>query len=159
MREAAIAKAITASLVEYMQRLRDRLRRVRVCSGDWQRVVTPAAMRLDTGLVGIFLDPPYSTEANRDMGIYTVDSGKVAHEVRAWAFANGDDPRLRIAVCGYNAEMGELPNGWTAHKWKAAGGYGSQGEGRGAVNAGEECVFFSPHCLTGDESYQNGFDL
>jgi hypothetical protein len=59
---------------------------------------------------------------------------------------NADNPGLRIALCGY-ADEHEMP-GWTELAWKARGGYGSQGEGRGRENADRERIWFSPHCLT-----------
>lgn len=127
-----------------MRQLRDRLRRVRVCCGDWSRVCGPAPTER-LGLTAVFLDPPYSTETGRDMTIYAEDSGTVAHDVREWALAHGNDPLYRIALCGYEGEH-DLP-GWDALAWKANGGYGSQGEGRGRANAHREVVWFSPHCL------------
>lgn len=130
-----------------MQELADRLRRVRVCCGDWSRVcgLSPTTK---LGLTGVFLDPPYSTEAQRNMGLYSTDSGDVAHAVREWAIANGDNPKLRIALCGYDTEHGAImPANWTAHAWKAHGGYGSQGNGTGRTNAAREVIWFSPHCL------------
>jgi len=73
----------------------------------------------------------------------------VAHDCREWALANGDNPLMRIALCGYSGEGHEVleSHGWHAHAWKAAGGYGSQGNGRGRANAGRETVWFSPHCI------------
>ena len=43
-----------------------------------------------------------------------------------------------------------MPDGWKPLRWKAAGGYGSQGAGRGRENAAREVVWFSPHCLDFD---------
>lgn len=135
-------------LLEYMGALSARLRRVRVASGDWARVcgMTPTYR---IGLTGVFLDPPYSAEAGRDNGLYAVDDLSVAHDVRAWCLANGDNPLMRIALCGYDGEgHDELEaHGWTAHTWKAQGGYGSRGNGNGRANATREVVWFSPHCL------------
>lgn len=37
--------------------------------------------------------------------------------------------------------------GWTPVYWKAPGGYGSQGNGRGRENAKREVIWFSPFCL------------
>ena len=34
-----------------------------------------------------------------------------------------------------------------ANFWRAHGGYGSQGDGRGRENANREIVAFSPHCI------------
>src|SRR3990167_6122940 len=133
-------------LQHYMRALAARLRHVRVCCGDWSRVCGPTPT-VKQGLTGVFLDPPYSAEAGRDMAIYTHDSADVAHEVREWAIAHGDDPDLRIALCGYEDEH-EMPPAWDKVSWKARGGYGSQGDDRGRDNATRERIWFSPHCLT-----------
>ena len=138
------AEAWSQHLREMMQRLSDRLRRVRVSCGDWSRVCGPSPTE-KLGITGVFLDPPYSLEAGRDMGLYTTDSGDVAHAVREWALEHGDNPLYRIALCGYEGEH-EM-RGWEAVAWKASGGYGSQGEGRGRENATREVVWFSRHCL------------
>ena len=106
-----------------MSDLADRLRRVRVCSGDWLRVCGPTPT-VKQGLTGIFLDPPYS-HAERDRNIYAMEM-ETADAVREWAIANGNNPRLRIALCGYEGEH-EMPAGWTVHAWKATGGYASRG--------------------------------
>ena len=141
------ADAWSAHLRATMQRLADRLRRVRVCCGDWARVCGPSPT-FKHGLTGVFLDPPYST-VDRQADLYRVDSGDVAAEVMAWAIANGDNPLLRIAVCGYEGHF-PVPAGWECFAWKTQGGYGSQGEGRGRKNAAREVVYFSPHCLKVD---------
>jgi hypothetical protein len=129
----------------WMVALAERLRRVRVCCGDWTRVCGPTPT-VKQGLTGVFLDPPYSTEAGREGNLYAVDSGAVAHDVRAWALEHDDDPRLRIALCGYQDEHA-MPDGWVSVAWKAHGGYGSQGQGRGRANALREVIWFSRHCL------------
>lgn len=132
-------------LKEYMHQLADRLRSVRVCCGDWQRICGPS-VTFKHGVTGVFLDPPYADSADRDATLYASDSLSVAHEVREWAIANGDNPLLRIALCGYEREH-EMPDSWECVAWKARGGYGSQGEGRGRDNAGRERVWFSSGCL------------
>jgi hypothetical protein len=132
------------ALYTYLAGLAARLRHVRVCCGDWSRVCGPTPT-LYNGRTAIFLDPPYADDADRAGDLYAVDSGTVAAEVRAWAVAAGDDPRLRIALCSYG-EAPLLP-GWERVGWKANGGYGNQGEGRGQANAAREVVDFSPHCL------------
>lgn len=131
------------TLRAYMRALRDRLRRVRVSCGDWSRVTGPS-VTTKHGLTGVFLDPPYS-HAERHDETYAVDTDCGA-DVREWAIANGDNPLLRIALCGYEGEH-VMPDTWECFRWKAAGGYGSQGEGRGRENAARECIWFSPHCL------------
>lgn len=143
--------AENAGLLDYFYELADRLRRVRVCCGDWTRVVGPAVTYKnggvgDKGITGIFFDPPYSAEAGRANSIYACEDLTVAHDVRKWAIENGDNPRLRIAFCGYQCEH-DFPQGWKAAPWKAAGGYGNHSNGTGRKNKTREVVWFSPHCL------------
>ena len=132
-------------LSDYIHLLSCRLRKVRVACGDWSRVMGPSVTE-HNGITGIFLDPPYSMEANRDMGLYACESGDVAHDVRAWCQANGNNPKLRIILCGYDTEH-DLP-GWTIKPWKTQGGYANQGDKQGKINAGRECLWLSPHCRT-----------
>lgn len=135
-------------LGDWFASLADRLRRVRVCCGDWTRVIGPTPTT-KLGITAVFLDPPYSAEANRDMNCYSVDSGTTAHDVRVWCIANGDNPLMRIALCGYAGEHNALIDaGWRIVEWKARGGYGSQGGGKGRDNSHRERIWFSPHCLS-----------
>jgi D12 class N6 adenine-specific DNA methyltransferase len=133
------------SILGYMRALAERLRRVRVCCGDWSRVCGPSPT-FKHGITGVFLDPPYADEAYRRSDLYASDDGQIAHAVRAWALDNGDNPFLRIALCGYEGEHA-MPDSWECIAWKARGGYGSQGNGAGRENAGRERIWFSPHCL------------
>jgi DNA adenine methylase len=135
----------TAGQGAWFALLAERLRRVRVCCGDWSRVCGPTPT-VKLGTTAVLLDPPYADTANRTGDLYAEDSDSVAHDVRAWAIEHGGDPRLRIALCGYDGEH-DMPDGWTCVEWKARGGYGSQGDGRGRDNANRERIWFSPHCL------------
>lgn len=128
-----------------MGRLSDRLRRVRVCSGDWSRVCGPTSTT-GQGLTAVFLDPPYSDTAGREGGIYRVDDQAVAHAARDWAVEHGEDPLMRIALCGYVGEHA-MPPSWSCVSWKARGGYGSQARGSDNVNAARERIWFNPSCL------------
>lgn len=128
---------------EWMRSLANRLRRVRVCCGDFLRVLTPA-VTTKQGLTAVFLDPPYSHD-ERDNALYATEDGTASGRAREWAVENGGNPLLRIALCGYRGEH-VLPHGWECLPWKARGGYGSQANGRGRANALRECVWFSPHC-------------
>ena len=125
--------------------LADRLRRVRVCCGDWTRILGPAPTTC-ISTTGVFLDPPYAVEERSD--VYGEESRDVAHAVRKWALANGDNPELRIALCGYDGEH-KMPASWVEVAWKANGGFGNQANGatRGRANADRERIWFSPHCL------------
>ncbi|SEU36903.1 DNA adenine methylase [Stigmatella erecta] len=131
------------ALLEWMEQLAARLRYVRVCCGDWKRVLTPAATT-QIGVTAVLLDPPYAHDAGRDPALYAHDAADVSREAREWALAHGKDPKLRIALCGYEGEH-DMPPTWRCVAWKAAGGY-SAARGNGA-NAERERVWFSPHCL------------
>lgn len=130
-------------LYDYFAYLSARLRRVRVCCGDWTRVLGDS-VTIKHGVTAVLLDPPYSHDV-RDDDLYAQDHD-VAADAREWAINNGDNPLLRIALCGYEIEH-SMPANWTIHRWKASGGYGSQGDGAGRANASKECIWFSPHCL------------
>ena len=135
-----------AGLLAWIEALAQRLRLVRVASGDWSRVCGPTPT-VKNGTTAVFLDPPYSLEAQRDNNLYRIESGTAAHDVREWAIQHGDDARYRIALCGYDSEHGYMmPDGWEAVPWMASGGYGSQSNGAGRENASREVVWFSPHC-------------
>jgi DNA adenine methylase len=130
-------------LLAYIQALCVRMRKVRVCCGDWSRVCGPSPT-FKNGLTGVFLDPPYGSEASRNKTLYRVEDLTIAKDVAGWAMANADNPLLRIAVCGYEGEHG-FPASWDYVEWKASGGYGSQG--KTYANGGRERIWFSPHCL------------
>ncbi len=149
------ADAPQSALEDYMLALAARLRRVRVCCGDWTRVLGPS-VTVKHGVCGVFLDPPYDmrvvsgTQSGRDGaapsdGLYSSHDNDLSVAVRNWALENGDNPLLRIALCGYEGEH-EFPNTWECVPWKAHGGYGSQRGDRGYKNAARERIWFSPHC-------------
>jgi DNA adenine methylase len=130
------------ALLDWMEQLAARLRYVRVCCGDFERLLTPAATT-QIGVTAVLLDPPYEHEG-RDPTVYAHDGAATAARAREWALAHGEDPKLRIALCGYEGEH-VMPPAWRCVAWKAAGGY-SAARGNGA-NAERERVWFSPHCL------------
>lgn len=127
-------------LYEYLRALAARLRRVRVCCGDWARVLTPSVTTY-IGTTGVFLDPPYGQELRERC--YSEDHD-ISQDVAKWAIENGDNPDMRIALCGYEGEH-EMPKTWQCVAWKAHGGY-SRSE-RGKANRARERIWFSPHCL------------
>lgn len=123
-----------------------RLERVRVCCGDWKRVTGESAT-VKHGLTAVFLDPPYETEG-RDGRCYVHDHN-VWEEVWPWAVANGQNPLLRIALCGYEGPAAHhlVEAGWSEVPWKTQGGYGAGVGKRGEANRDRERIWFSPHCL------------
>lgn len=129
---------------EWFRDLSDRLRDVRVACGDWKRVMGES-VTTKHGLTAVFLDPPYADTTKRYSNLYACDSLSVAHQVREWAIANGDNPKLRIALCGYECEH-TMPEAWECMAWAARGGYQSQGL-VSSENSKRERIWFSPHCL------------
>jgi hypothetical protein len=129
-----------ARLLAYFEALADRLRGVRVCCGNWTRVLGPSPTHR-LGLTGVFLDPPYDVDGTD----YGVSSAGISGAVREWCKANGDNPLLRIALCGYadEAHGDDLP-GWECVKWRAGGGYNNIGDG---ANRERERIWFSPACV------------
>ncbi len=138
-----VALARSEGLFDYLQALSLRLRRVRVCCGDWKRVLTPSVSTY-LGLCGVLLDPPYDHDMREQC--YSEDHN-ISGEVREWAIANGDNPEFRIALCGYEGEHA-MPDTWEMVSWKAHGGYARTE--RGKENRERERIWFSPHCLKAD---------
>lgn len=129
--------------------LANRLARAIILCGDWSRVVTPARLG-HTGVVGVFLDPPYAgTES-----VYN-QSNRVAMEVLDWCKTNGDNPCYRIAVCGFK-EYEELEAlGWEPVRWKPTGGHRNKVEPERRRRI-EETIWFSPHCRTEPDCTNGG---
>lgn len=132
-------------LTDYFSALAKRLRRVRICCGDWSRVLGES-VTIKHGLTAVFLDPPYDVDRS---DCYSVESD-CSTAVREWAIANGSNRLLRIALCGYEGEH-QMPADWQCVAWKARGGYGSQANGKGRENSTKERIWFSPHCLHPDQ--------
>ena len=144
-------------LIAELKLLQERLKFVRVISGDWKRAVSFMALhgdRNNPALAGVFLDPPYSLGI-RDRSIYATDiaddkaNRDVAAEAREWAIENGNDPDKRIALCGYEGEH-TMPSDWHTVGWEAQGGFGNNHESRGKENKRIERIWFSPHCVDPD---------
>lgn len=137
-----------AGLRRWFEALATRLRSVRVCCGDWARVLGPS-VTYKHGLTGVVCDPPYSAEEGRDPDIYRVEDLQVAHAVRAWCLENGAHPLLRIVFCGYGTVHDELlAHGWTKASWTANGGLSNQNRDSDNQNKYRETLWCSPHCLT-----------
>ncbi len=66
----------------------------------------------------------------------------MSEQVAEWAVEHGDDPDLRIALCGYAGEH-DMPPTWREYSWKAARGCAAEDND----NRERERIWFSPHCL------------
>lgn len=107
----------------------------RVCCGDWQRVCSVGTMTRN-GTAGVLFDPPYSLTAP----VYANDGSHLSEQVRKWCIEHGDNPLLRIAICGHAGEGHEELEriGWLVVDWQSKGYQG--GDDR-------ERIWFSPHCV------------
>lgn len=130
-----------SSVPDFFAELADRLRDVRICCGDWTRVLGRSTLGIDTshGMTpcAVLLDPPYAHAAGREKRVYREDPADVSTAVREWALANGDNPALRIALCGWDGEH-EMPSTWQRVEWRPQNAF---------ANAHRERIWFSPHCL------------
>lgn len=135
----------TTPIESWMLALAERLRRVRVCCGDWRRIVTRSALASTLAgggrHVGIFLDPPYGVD--REKILYDQDSLVVAAEVATWARDAAAEHGWRIVLAGY-ADEHEMP-GWRCVEWYRTGfGAGGYGTDKGT----RERLWLSPACLS-----------
>jgi len=126
----------------YMQALSARLASVRITCGDWERVVTPSAVRATRGgdgSIAILLDPPYATSGD----LYAHVDADVSHAVREWCITA--DATLRIVLCGFEDDHDAL----LAHGWRKVQGKAGSGSGYSTdVKAHKrERLWLSPACL------------
>jgi hypothetical protein len=144
--------------LEWFRALQARLRRVRVVCGDWTRVLGPSVLGKGKNVggrrpCGVILDPPYDVNM-RAKRIYNHDAPGLAAAVREWALEHGDDPDLRIILCGYFDEhAAHMPPGWRVHRWKGARGYAAEDN----ANRENETLWFSPHCLRDEPAQRSLF--
>ena len=114
--------------MRWLRQLADRMERVRVVHGAWNRCLNSHYGGTSTA---VFLDPPYRAYES----LYGV-SAPVANECEVWA---REHPELRVALCGHRGDY-HLP-GWTAHNWVRG-----RSTYAGTKTTAEECVWFSPAC-------------
>lgn len=139
---------LTTTPIDWFKKLQSRIKRVRVCYGDWTKIVTPSVTFNNVGLgkndiTGVFLDPPYDYKG-RDK-VYKEESNVFA-DVCDWAIQNGDNPKMRIILCGYESDI-VFPDNWIIHEWETQGGMANLGDSRGRDNSKKERVWISPHCI------------
>ena len=144
-----------SEMIRWFRHLSARLRHVRVLNGDWSRLTSKATtmtfeVRFNGAISGVFLDPPYASYHDRK--IYAHNADGVADEVRQWCLDNGDDPKYRIVLAGFDTEHVDLiDHGWVRQfsnvstgRSVLSGGYKSKG-GSGQMH--RDCLWLSPHCL------------
>jgi site-specific DNA-adenine methylase len=139
---------MTYTPLEWFKKLQERTRRVRMCCTDWTKLVTPSVTYNNNGIspkdiTAILLDPPYLYKG-RDK-VYT-NEADVFKDVCKWAIDNGNNPKLRIAVCGYDGDY-IFPDNWKTYNWQTLGGMGNLGNDRGKANSKREIIWFNQYCL------------
>lgn len=139
---------ISKPILDWFQNLQKRTRKVRITCGDWKKILTPSITYASKGLgkneiTGVFLDPPYEF-SGRDK-VYK-EENNIFKEVCQWAEENGNNPKMRVVVCGYEGSY-NFPDSWQVYSWKANGGMANLGEDRGKENSSKERIYFSPNCL------------
>lgn len=132
--------------LEWFRALQARSRHTRMLCGDWRRVLTPSVLGKGKNVGGrrpasILFDPPYKLDM-RARNLYGTDEEGVSDQVREWALEHGDDPDVRIALCGYEGEH-DMPDSWEVVEWKGTRGHASESN----TNRFKERIWFSPHCL------------
>lgn len=147
-----------AVLTDTFAALSNRLRRVRVACGNWDRILNQGAKTAKGHYTAVLLDPPYDPTIRRG-DLYGVgdrpDSEPVHVTARTWALTHGADPAYRIAYCTYHADPEDalfLDAGWAPHDWNALGGYGLRAQNRARTNREREVIWFSPACPTPDSA-------
>ena len=136
-----------AFIRDWLARLGERLRDVRVACGDWKRVLTDS-VTVRHGTTAVFLDPPY-TKGAMDYAAGGV-GGDLASDVRRWCAENGHRKGLRIVLCGHAGEHDELlSHGWSIRKWNARKGYALRSEA--VENSTSETLWVSPACVGAPE--------
>jgi hypothetical protein len=150
------------TLIDRFVALRDRLRNVRVCCGDWSRVLGHTST-LYHGVTAVLLDPPYADHDRSEL--YADESFTVGNDVLQWCLDHGSDKQFRIALCGYSPGNNDclVEHGWDVMSWKAGGGYawmaGNDNDNR---NRYRERIWFSPGCMLarqGDLFHVRGEEL
>lgn len=141
---------------EWFLNLHNRVKKVRITCSDWRKVVTPTILQDNISLgqsaiTGLFLDPPYGFSTREK--VYKNDTPEIYEEVCEWAVKNGNNKKLRIALCGYDGDF-KFPSSWESYSWSTGGGisniYNKSSkvlDRDGQSNSKKERIYFSPHCL------------
>lgn len=167
-----IEQATEKEMLDLFTAISQRLRRVRILCGDWNRTTRSVVMPSGRDITAVFLDPPYAL-AERRANLYGPNDSRskskedpghrdIHVESREWALSLTDNTRLRVAYCTYDTtEETALfeAAGWTCLSWSAAGGYGLQSDRQARTNRDREVVWFSPSCLSDNDMKSDSSDI
>jgi DNA adenine methylase len=121
----------TVAVQEWVDRLAERLARVRVIHGDWTRCLN-SHYGGEGDRTAVFFDPPYRGYE----WLYSGGQHLVADDVAEWCRANAG---RRIALCGHAGDY-DLP-GWECVRWDR-----KRLTYSGSGTKSLEAVWFSPSC-------------
>jgi len=130
----------------WFKTLSKRFRNTRVLCGDWKRLCSHVE-GAKTETLACVLDPPYLNREN----LYSDGDKSVALEVRDWALEIGKRKNIRVALCGYEGDYGEMPSSWQVFSWKTAGGYSLLSDNEARDNCEKERIWFSEYCHKGKQ--------
>ena len=166
------AKDRAEFITNWIEKLSNRLRNVRVCCGNWSRVCSSDSVLTELGTVGAFLDPPYAKSldrlddwkrklsldkidvkkarcGNRAKTLYLGDDSdidRLVADVNLWCRQMGANPKIRIVVCGLDGEHNDLEQlGWKSISWRSNGGFSNMSSEN--KNRHRERLWASPTCL------------
>lgn len=123
----------TGGAADWLRALSDRLARVRLIHGSWDRCLNTHYGDTNGG-AAVFFDPPYKSFEK----LYT-EATPVAAAVEDWCRTEVTG-RMRVALCGHAGDY-DLP-GWSVMPWsRGRSTYGS------SKTTAAEAIWFSPGCL------------
>ena len=141
-----IAKQDT--MKEYLLKIQQRIKKIKVVCGEWHQVCG-GKWQENNGVVGIYFDPPYSSE-DRCKDVYKYDSLDVGKAVEKWALERGNNPAYRIVISGYEGDYKNLiGSGWKVEAWVAWGGFSNMAIKKKRIkeNRTLERIYISPYCI------------
>ena len=138
-------------LLKPFTRIGRRLANCIILNQDWEKALNPTILCTtksysDKLKIGVFLDPPYGvgSAGERQERLYAYDTVTLIQKVQNKAIELSEDPRIRIAVCGFDTDYESWPDGWEMVPWKRRGGMEKSGK---TDIARQEVIWFSPSCI------------
>ena len=116
------------------RRLSDRLRRVLITNGDWERVLSDSVSRAASGITGIYLDPPYRSYQDTYAAGRDGDIEDLWQRIERYAATTPH----RVVISGYAGDL-DPPKGWRTIPYTASG--------TSSANRTNEVFWVSPNCL------------
>lgn len=127
-----------AQTMQTAKKITQRLEKVRIINGHWDRVLNIKSFEKVSNDTAVFLDPPYTGTED----IYATKTN-VATDVLDWCIENGDNPDIKICLCGYEGNEKLAEHGWTPHYWESTRGHRNIDKNQSHKT---EVAWFNPQC-------------